>query len=341
MRVLLAGLLFCFSLLQSFELKAETSSAAQAEAQKQIVFALGEASGGTGSTLEEIKNQALAEARRNALEQSGTLVFSQTETENYVLQRDQVKTMAQGLVKVLEVLETQTKFDEEQKSFLIRVKIKAEVQTVAAQALLQSLNHSLQSGSSPLAPLKFSFNLVAWEPVQAGVRGIQIKTDSSKQYQQKILKEGESLSSGAEFQIHFRPEQDCYLYGASVDSQGQVFALIPHPDGLLNNALKAGKSYVLPAPGKFYQLDQNRGEEKLYLIAAHAPQPDIQILLQQSYFSQPAEVLEAMVKVRGISQISTGQAQNYQVTPAVSVQALEEWVQGNQNAVRVFRFLHN
>jgi len=340
MRVFLAGLLFCFSLLQPFELKAATSSDA-IQAETQILIVQGEATGGTRSTLEEIKQQALAEARRNALEQAGTLVFSQTETENYVLQRDQVKTMAQGLVKVLEVLETQIKFDEEQKSFLIRVKIKAEVQTVVAQALLQNLNRSLQSGSSPLAPLNFSFNLVAWEPVQAGVRGIQIKTDSSKQYQKKILKEGEHLSSGAEFQIHFRPEQDCYLYGVSVDSQGHVFALIPHPEGLLNNALQAGKSYVLPAPGKFYQLDQNQGQETLYLIAAHQPQPDIHYLLQQSYFSQPAQVLAAMAQVRGISRISTGQAQNYQVTPAVSVQALEEWVQGNHNAVRVFRFQHD
>ncbi|MEZ0374229.1 MAG: hypothetical protein ACAI44_34375, partial [Candidatus Sericytochromatia bacterium] len=70
-----------------------------------------------------------------------------------------------------------------------------------------------------------------------------------------------------------------------------------------------------------------------------SPMPDVEFLLKQNG-DQIATLLEASVKSRGISGITQGKQNNYQIGQGVSVQDIEEHIKGLGTVVRIFRFQH-
>lgn len=315
-------------------------------AVEQVVTleAQGAASGGRSQTLESIERAALADAKRMALEQAGTALSSATTVENHVLSSDEIRTFAEGVVKVLAVRDKQVKFDEASQTFLVTLSIKAEVQALEAQELLKRLQQTRQAESGQSAPLDFGFSLIAWQPVVGQARGVRIKPASTTAYSRMELREGGELPSGAEFQIHVTPRQDAWFYLLNVDARGLLYPLLPNPEGRSDHFLKAGQTYVLPGLNQFYQLDQATGTERIYLLAANERQQDIDYLVRRS-LQQPdgielAGLLAASMSLRQSARVEQGQEQQYQVSDQVTVPLIEELVRGKAHAVRVFSFEH-
>jgi hypothetical protein len=330
------------SLLMAASISAPLLGTARAQnATTMKVTASGAGSGGSSMTPEQVQQLALADAKRMALEQAGTLLTSETQVDNFELTKDQIKAFAQGLVKVLKVTEQKCSYEDKIKALYCQVSIEAEVQTLEGKALLAKLaaSQAQEKQAEGQGSLSFGFNVLAFTPAQMGIRGVRIKPDSPQTYQHVELKENGVLHSGDEFQIRFTPSQDAYVYVINVDTRGQVYPMLPNPEGMRNNHLKAGQNYTLPAAGKYYQLDDYTGTETIYLVAARQPMADIEYLLQQQG-DQVASLLNASVSMRGISAITSGASQTVELSPGIQIQDLEERIKGSGSVVRVFRFQH-
>ena len=99
----------------------------------------------------------------------------------------------------------------------------------------------------------------------------------------KTIKNGDTLRSGDHYKIVFTPDKDCYVYIFQIDSSGQIFQLFPMESfrGIrVNqfNPVKQGKKYVLPSPDKAFLLDKKVGIERLYFIASHEQNKELESL---------------------------------------------------------------
>lgn len=81
---------------------------------------------GNGITIEDAKVFAINDAKRNALEQVGTYLESNTTALNYIITKDEIKTFTGSVLKV-DVLKTENALLEG--SFALKVKIKVTVDT--------------------------------------------------------------------------------------------------------------------------------------------------------------------------------------------------------------------
>jgi len=99
----------------------------------------------------------------------------------------------------------------------------------------------------------------------------------------RTIKNGDTLKSGDHYKIVFTPDKDCYVYIFQVDSSGQLFQLFPMESfrGVrVNqfNPVKQGKRYVLPSQDKAFVLDKKVGIERLYFIASHEQNKELESL---------------------------------------------------------------
>tara|TARA_B100001123_G_scaffold446722_1_gene601999 strand:+ start:2687 stop:3097 length:411 start_codon:yes stop_codon:yes gene_type:complete len=82
-----------------------------------VVEVVGEGSGGKQSTFQQVEQQARQDAMRQAVEQAGVYLESNTQVDMAMLTKDEIQSWSQGLVKVLEVLDTKTDYDSKMKAF--------------------------------------------------------------------------------------------------------------------------------------------------------------------------------------------------------------------------------
>lgn len=80
------------------------------------------------------------------------------------------------------------------------------------------------------------------------------------------------LRSGDYYQIRFTPEQNGYVYIFQIDSGGAIYRLFPveedHDSQAINvNPAQAGATYFVPAEDEAFQLDEQIGQEQIYVLA--------------------------------------------------------------------------
>lgn len=107
----------------------------------------------------------------------------------------------------------------------------------------------------------------------------------------QLLSSGSVLQSGDHYKVIFTPAQDCYIYIFQIDSRKQIYSLFPMEQFgkvLLNNLnpVKAGQTYYLPSEKKSFVLDANTGEEKIYVLASHQRDLELEELYQQAFEAQ-------------------------------------------------------
>ncbi|MFQ5647318.1 MAG: DUF4384 domain-containing protein, partial [bacterium] len=87
-----------------------------------------------------------------------------------------------------------------------------------------------------------------------------------------LRSENASYESSDKYKIWFSPEQECFVYIYQVDSSGAVYQLFPNREySDYSNPVKKYHTYIIPRSKHLpdgFPLDQVRGEERLYLLAA-------------------------------------------------------------------------
>jgi len=94
------------------------------------------------------------------------------------------------------------------------------------------------------------------------------------------LKSGGRMMSGDRYKFLIMPEQDCFLYIFQSDAKNQLNMLFPM-DSFCNvqvdnhNPVKGQSAYALPGPESSFILDEQKGVERIYIIAT--PEADIKL----------------------------------------------------------------
>lgn len=159
--------------------------------------------------------------------------------------------------------------------------------------------------------------------------------------QEIVLKNGTTLHSGDEFKIHFKAEQDLYMYVICYNSSGTVRTLFPHPKIALNNFIRGRVPYTLPGGKQLFTLDDNRGVETLYFLASLEPIIDIDLLLakMENADSKGKKGLGERIR-EAIGTRDIGISAPTSVYPTDNRDGAMEVIKGHGSFLRVIEFQH-
>ncbi len=101
----------------------------------------------------------------------------------------------------------------------------------------------------------YSIQIALQARTQTGFRGGQ------PEYKEFVVKSGGVLESDDYFRFQLQIDNDAYVYAIFLDSGGNIFSA--EKDFIL-----ADTNFYLPNEKDWYQLDQNTGTERLYLLAS-------------------------------------------------------------------------
>ena len=190
-------------------------------------------------SIRDIRLEAFANARRQALENAETHIKSQTRVENYQLEYDLIESGAEGVVKVLE----QKDFGIENNS-RYHVWIKAEVTYVLKPPTDPSQKKALMSAAAPLT--------------------VKVWTDKK------------SYNHGEYIAIYMEGNRDFYARIVNIGSNGKVIQLLPNGYRQTNH-FRGGQRYQIPGPGDRFSLEVTPpyGQERIVVYASETPLGDI------------------------------------------------------------------
>ena len=87
-------------------------------------------------------------------------------------------------------------------------------------------------------------------------------------YKEVEVKDGGILQSGDMFRVKFKLKNEAYVYVLSLDSKGNLAKLFPDRDGKMGAKFKPNEVYTIPVKDRWFRLDDNTGQETVYLIAS-------------------------------------------------------------------------
>ena len=190
-------------------------------------------------SIRDIRQEAFANARRQALENAETHIKSQTRVENYQLQYDLIESGAEGVVKVLEQkalgIENTSRY---------HVWIKAEVTYILRPPTEPSQKKVLMSPAAPLT--------------------VKVWTDK------KTYSDGEYIT------IHMEGNRDFYARIINIGSNEKVIQLLPNGYRQTNH-FRGGQRYQIPGAGDRFSLKVTPpyGQERIVVYASETPMGEI------------------------------------------------------------------
>ena len=105
------------------------------------------------------------------------------------------------------------------------------------------------------------------------------KTDADQK--PRVVGRKTTMNSGDQFKFFVKPQSTCYLYLIHHNSQHQLKILYPL---MFNPAVSqntgSGEQYI-PDGDQWFELDENTGQEKFYLLASIQPLSDLEKLIKQ------------------------------------------------------------
>ncbi|MGD8916823.1 MAG: DUF4384 domain-containing protein, partial [Syntrophobacterales bacterium] len=190
-------------------------------------------------SIRDIRLEAFANARRQALENAESHIKSQTKVENYQLQYDLIESGAEGMVKVLE----QKDFGIENNS-RYHVWIKAEVTYVLKPPTEPAKQKALMSPTAPLT--------------------VKVWTDKK------------SYNNNEFITIYMEGNRDFYARIVNISSNGKVIQLLPNAYRQTHQ-FRGGQRYQVPGPGDRFSLQVTPpyGQERIVVYASETPMGDI------------------------------------------------------------------
>ena len=120
-------------------------------------------------------------------------------------------------------------------------------------------------GPTP-APLPGLDALSFWYRIQGPGQLVEVPMPSDRRI---------ALTSRDEYGLRFRTSQEGWAYVFQVDSGGHLSQLFPVEEAATaSSRVAAGQEYRLPGAGKAFQLDNEAGEETIYIVFAHERHTD-------------------------------------------------------------------
>jgi len=237
-------------------------------AQSVIVEATGTASMGDTKSKKETTDEAKANAVRNASENAGTYISSETKVRDYVMESDLVEAYSKADVKILD--EKGEWFKDESLGDSYRLTIKAEV---TPKEFKEKPGKSGMA-DDPNAPLS-----------------VKLWTDKNK----TDYKEGEKIS------LFMKGNKPYFARVVYVQNDGTQVQILPNPYRK-DNYFEGGTVYTLPSGKDQYDLTVSPpfGEEKIIIYASTTELGDVKAEDAGSVFVIGGSQEDTGVKTRGI-----------------------------------------
>lgn len=204
--------------------------------QRSVILELeGYADLAEDETLKEIRQEALSNAKRQAVEAAGSTIRSKTRVENFVVDFDQVVQQAEGRVQVLEMEDMGVQPDNRYK-----VRIKAEVEFVLRPKTDEAAQEMTSNPDGPLTV--------------------------------RVWSEAKTYRAGEKIRLKLQANRDCFLRVVDVMPDGNIVQLLPNAHRRYTH-FKGGRVYEIPGPGDRFDLTVTPpfGTDEIKVYASEKP----------------------------------------------------------------------
>lgn len=185
-------------------------------------------------TIREIREEAIVNAKRNAMERAETYIKSFTAVENFQMTYDLIQTGSEGVVKVLETKDHGITTDNRYHYW-----IKAEVEYDLSLPRMEATENLMAEKKAPLTI--------------------------------KVWTEKREFQNGDKIKIFFQGNKDFYARIVYETADGELIQVLPNQHRK-NNLFSAGKVWQVPDENDTFELvvDPPFGNEQVILFASSA-----------------------------------------------------------------------
>lgn len=238
-------------------------------AQSAITESEGYACMGSDKSRLQTEQQALIEARRNAVQQTLTYLQSETQVRDFQLERDMIGAYSNASIRIVQELKREW-YRDKSAGDCFRVKIKAEV--TPDEKVMQKLIAGLNTLDDPSAPLTVQ--------VWAG---------------RKNYKQGDKIK------IYLKGNKPFYARVLYKEADGNVVQLLPNPFRR-DNYFNGGVIYELPSGNDKFDLEVNPpfGREDIVLYTSTAPLGDLALESQGNVYQVKTPTEDIGLRTRGV-----------------------------------------
>ena len=237
--------------------------------QSTITVVDGAACMGDDKSRKQTENDALAEAKRKAVEYASTYLQSETRVKNFQVEKDLVEAYAHATVKILEEVE-KIWYKDAASGNCFKLRVKAEV--IPDDKTMQQLAQDKAILDNPNAPLY-----------------VQIWTDKRTYRQAEKIK------------VYIKVNKPFYARVLYRDVQSQLLQLLPNAYRK-DNYFLGGVVYEIPAGNDRFELEVNPpfGEENIIVYSSLTPLGDINLQETGGVYQVRTAAKDVGLKTRGI-----------------------------------------
>ncbi len=214
--------------------------------QSTITEADGYSCMGYDKSRKQTEEEALANAKRKAVEYASTYIESETHVKDFQLEKDIISAYANALVKIIQELEKGW-YKDQSAGDCYRIKIKAEV--IPDESVIKRVSKDRSILDDPSAPLN-----------------VQIWTD------------GKEFMQGDKIKIYLKGNKPFYARVIYQDARINLVQLLPNPYRA-DNYFNGGVVYEIPSGGDRFDLEVSPpfGEEQIMVYAGTSRLGDIKL----------------------------------------------------------------
>ena len=238
-------------------------------AQSTITDAEGYACMGADKSRRQTEQQALSEAKRNAVEKTLTYIKSETTVKDFQFEKDVIGAYANAAIKIVQELEKGW-YKDASSGDCYRLRIKAEV--TPDEKAMQKISEGKNVNEDPSAPLT-----------------VQVWT-GKKEYRQ-----------GEKIKIYIKGNKPFYAKILYKDAGGNMVQLLPNPFKK-DNYFNGGVIYELPSGNDRFDLEVSPpfGGEDVILYASTAQLGDLRLDTRGEVYQVKTEAKDIGINTRGV-----------------------------------------
>ena len=255
-------------------------------AQSTITEAEGYACMGYDKSRKVTEDEALANAKRSAVEYASTYIKSETKVKDAILEKDLIEAYANASVKLIEEI-ARAWYKDSASGDCVKIKIKAEV--IPDDRAMDRISQGKGAEDDPSAPL----NVRVW-------------TDK-KEYRQK-----------EKMKIYIKGNKPFYAKVMHQDADGTILQILPNPYRT-ENYFNGGTIYEIPSGKDRFELEVSPpfGEENIIVYAGSSPLGDLDLQEKGAVYQVKTAGGEMGIKTRGLK-LQAGKGSSTGKEPAAS-----------------------
>jgi hypothetical protein len=243
-------------------------------AQSTITDAEGYACMGADKSRRQTEQQALTEAKRNAVEKTLSYIKSETTVKDFQFEKDVIGAYSNAAIKIIQELE-KAWYKDASSGDCYRIKIKAEV--TPDEKAMQKISEGKNVNDDPSAPLT-----------------VQVWTGK------KDYKQGEKIK------VYIKGNKPFYARILYKDAGGNIVQLLPNPFKR-DNYFNGGVIYELPSGNDRFDLEVSPpfGREDVILYASTAQLGDLRLDTRGEVYQVKTEAKDIGINTRGVKILQT------------------------------------